>query len=117
MNRAGKQFEYPTSYEYAGDLGNSVLGEYCTVPCVFKHIEERYHETGEYTKLDIANEIDILKLYFGINEDYLHQLRDWYLNYIGVTVPEEGRDKQNNQDQSPEEGTDDDLLQFAQHIM
>jgi hypothetical protein len=119
MNRAGKKFEYPTAYRYAGDLGSCVLGEYCTVPYVFKYIEDEYCGKLNWTKLDIANDNDVLELHFGKDQEYIQRVKEWYLRHIGIPLnaPNNNGNENNANDNQPEEGDDDDLLQYAQQMM
>ena len=119
MNRAGKKFEkYTAEYTYAGDLGCSVIGEYCTVPYVFRYIEEHYTQKDNFTKLDIANDDDILRLHFGTDPEYIERIKTWYLRHIGiVSAGPNGNGDQNNEAEGPEEGDDEDLLQFAEQMM
>jgi hypothetical protein len=118
LNRAGAKYKKIATYTYAGDLGDGVLGDYLTQPIVFKRIEDVYFEPGDssYSRIDIARDDDILKLYFGdTSNEKIQRIREWYLRSIGVDPSLNPNVEQ--QENIAQEPGDNDLIKFAKKSM
>jgi hypothetical protein len=85
LNRFGSGYPIPQRNKYEGDLGKGVLGDYCTYPVTFRRIEETYFPL-RFSNQDIADDTDLLSLYFGENEEDIEHARDWYRTRCGLNV-------------------------------
>jgi hypothetical protein len=112
LNRAGKKFPWPASFEYKGDIGMTTLGEYLTIGDVFDHIENVYFKApgSKMSRLDIANDPDIIPLYFGQNEERNREYKEWYLCCIGIN-PDQPNCDLNAHPRGQD--NDKDLVEFA----
>jgi hypothetical protein len=83
LNRFGSGYPIPQKNKYEADLGKGVLGDYCTYPVTFRRIEQTYFPL-RFSNEDIADDTDLLNLYFGDNEDDIERARSWYRTRCGL---------------------------------
>lgn len=85
LNRFGAGYPIPQKNRYEADLGKGVFGDYCTYPITYKRIEETYFPL-RFSNEDIAEDTDLLNLYFGENEEDVERARDWYKTRCGLNT-------------------------------
>jgi hypothetical protein len=85
LNRFGAGYDYEQKNRHEADLGMGVLGDYCTYPVTFKRIEDEYFEKN-FSNQDIADDTDLLGLYFGDDETTVQNAQQWYRTRTGLAV-------------------------------
>jgi len=85
LNRFGAGYPIPQKNKYEADLGKGVFGDYCTYPITYKRIEDTYFPL-RFSNEDIAEDTDLLNLYFGENEEDVERAREWYKTRCGLNT-------------------------------
>ena len=85
MNRFGAGYPIPQKNKYKTDLEKGVLGDYCTYPVMFRRIEQVYFPM-RFSNKDIAEDTELLNLYFGDGEEDIQKARIRYRTRCGLDV-------------------------------